>query len=244
MITLRRNEERQHVRRGKHDTWLTFFPREGPDLDADDFGILTTFDEIRLPPGGVSTNHTRAESEIVTYIYKGALAQEDSTGHSGVVHAGEFQHMTVGLGIRRKETNASRSDGTHLFRISLHPSEVGLDYAHEQKRFAAAQRRNTLCVAASPDGRKKSLHTLQDALVYSSILDPGHHIVHELMPGRSAWLHVIYGEMTLDDSILTQGDGAGVTIEPSVSLTAQESTEILLVDLGPAPKSFAGGVVP
>jgi redox-sensitive bicupin YhaK (pirin superfamily) len=81
------------------------------------------------------------------------------------------------------------------------------------------------------------LHTLQDALIYSSILDPGHHPIHELLPGRSAWLHVICGEATLHDIVLTQGDGVGVTMEPLVSLTAQEHTEILLIDLGPAPSS-------
>ena len=73
----------------------------------------------------------------------------------------------------------------------------------------------------------------------SSVLDPGHHIVHELIPGRSAWLHVICGEATLDDLILARGDGVGVAVERSVSLTAQESTEVLLVDLGPALRSGA-----
>ena len=243
MITLRRNAERRHVQRGKYDTWHTFCPREDGGSPTDDFGLLTTFNEIRLPPGGVSANHSHKEAEIVTYVYKGALAQEDSTGSSGVIYAGEFQRMTTGDGIRHKETNASRTDWTHLFRISLHPSEVGLDCTHEQDRFAAAQRHNVLCVTASPDGRKKSLRTLQDALVYSSILDSGHHIIHELLPGRSAWVHIICGEATLDGLILTQGDGAGITIEPTVSLTAQESTEILLVDLGPAPRSFASEVV-
>jgi redox-sensitive bicupin YhaK (pirin superfamily) len=75
------------------------------------------------------------------------------------------------------------------------------------------------------------LRILQDSVVYSSIIDPGRHLIHELLPGRSAWVHVIDGEATLHDIVLTQGDGAGVTIEPSVSVTAQEDTEILLVDL-------------
>ncbi|MHC4605330.1 MAG: pirin family protein [Planctomycetota bacterium] len=33
---------------------------------------------------------------------------------------------------------------------------------------------------------------------------------------------------------MTRGDGVGVTVEPSVSFTAQENTEVLLVDLGAA----------
>jgi hypothetical protein len=44
----------------------------------------------------------------------------------------------------------------------------------------------------------------------------------------------MYGKATLNDIVLTQGDGVGVTTEPSVSITVQENTEILLVDLGPA----------
>jgi redox-sensitive bicupin YhaK (pirin superfamily) len=89
-----------------------------------------------------------------------------------------------------------------------------------------------LCIVASPDGRQGSLRIHRDALVCSSVLDPGHHLIHELLPGRTAWLHVICGEATFHDTILNPGDGVGVTIERSVSLTARESTEILLVDLG------------
>jgi redox-sensitive bicupin YhaK (pirin superfamily) len=233
MITLCRAEERRHDRRRKQGVWLTFCPRHRAGLLADGFGILESLSENRLPPGAVSAAHQRQEAEIITYVFKGALAQEDSSGGSGVVYAGEFQRMTISHGVRHKETNASRSDWAHIFRISLRPSQMGLDCTHEQKRFAAAQRHNVLCVVASRDGRKGSLRILQDALICSSVLDPGHHLVHELFPERSAWLHVICGEATLNDLILTRGDGVGVTDERSVSCTAQESTELLLVDLGP-----------
>ncbi len=93
---------------------------------------------------------------------------------------------------------------------------------------AAALRHNVLRIVASPDGRLGSLRIDQDALIYSSVLDPGHHAVHELLPGRSAWLHVICGEAASHDIILNRGDGVGVTTERSVSLTAHENAEILL----------------
>jgi redox-sensitive bicupin YhaK (pirin superfamily) len=187
--------------------------------------------ELRIPPSGVSAPHPPEEAEVVTYVCKGTLAQGDSSGKSGVVNAGEFQRMMMARGIRQKEKNPSRSDWAHVFRICLRPSEVGLGNAQEQKRFPVAQRHNLLCVVASPDGRKGSLRLLQDALVFSSALDPGRHLIHELLPGRRAWLHVIHGEVKLQEVIMTRGDGMGVTLEPCVSLTAQENTEILLVDL-------------
>lgn len=236
MITLCKNTERSHIRSEQHHSRLTVFPQEPPLSRSEDFGILTGFNEIRLPPGGVAAPHPRVEAEIVTYGYRGALGQEDSTGYSGVVHAGEFQHVTVGARSRRKEKNVSLTDWAHIFRISLRPSVVGLERSHEQKRFPAAQRHNALCVVASTDGRKGSLRICQDVIICSSILDPGHHLIHELLQGRSVWLHIIVGEVTLQDIVLTQGDGVGITIEPSVSLTASENTELLLVDLGPMPK--------
>ena len=242
MIMLRRNSDRLHVKRGKQDSWLTFYPQEPPDPSADEFGFLKRFDEIRVPPGGGSASYPAEEAEILTYVYRGAVAQEDSTGSSGVVHAGEFQRMNLGRGIRHKETNASRTEWAHIFRIALRPWEVGLVRPNEQQRFGAAQRHNVLCVVASPDGRKGSLRISQDALICSAVVDAGHHLIHELRPGRNAWLHLIHGEASLQDIVMTQGDGGGLTTERSVSLTAQENAELLLVDVGPPPRQSASGV--
>lgn len=241
MITPRRNTERLHVHRDLHDIWFTFPADERRALPAAGFEKLTALNEIRFSPGGGPAPSLPGETEIITYVYRGVLAQEDSTGRSGVVHAGEFQRMTTGPGIRQKEKNASRTHCAHVFRISLCALEIGLGGTRKEKRFVAAERHNQLCVVASPDGRKGSLRILQDAFIYSCVLDPGHHVVHELLLGRCAWLHIIYGEATLPDLLLTPGDGAGVAHEPSVSITAQENTEMLLIDLGPPAGFSAGG---
>jgi hypothetical protein len=54
----------------------------------------------------------------------------------------------------------------------------------------------------------------------------------------------VEGEITLGDVILFSGDGAGLTAERAVSLTAREETEILLVDVGAEPprSGSTGGV--
>ncbi len=243
MLTLLRNTLRHHVERGRYETWSAFPLVTSSEEPLGAFGLLVGFDELRLPRERAEAPHPREEGEVVVYVYKGALAQEDSTGRSGVVHTGEFQHCIISRSIHYKENNVSRGDRAQVFRISLNPTQVGLDSAREQKLFPSAQRRNVLCVVASPDGRKGSLPILQDAIVYSSVLDPGHHLVHELSPGRSAWLHVIEGEITTQDLVLTDGDGVGLTAESSVSFTAHKHTEILLVDLGPVRPPFQNAAV-
>lgn len=241
MITLRRDAERRHDRHGKHEVWHTFAPESRPDVQADGFGALRTLDEERFSPGARGERRAHRDTEIVTYVREGALAHEDSAGRSGVLQAGEFQRVTPGRFIRHSETNASRTFPAHVFQIGLTPSATGLEAGDEQRRFSAAERRGGLCVVASPDGRRGSLHLHQDALIHSALLEPGQHVVHELAPGRRAWLQLVQGEVTLGELALTAGDGAGVTDERAVSFTAHEDTSILLVDLGEWPPTRLGG---
>lgn len=232
MITLRRAEDRRHDRRRTQGAWQTFSPGDRADPLAEGFGGLALFNEHHLAPGAGVPRYPRHDAEIVTFVREGALAYEDSTGCSGVVHAGEFQRITAGRGLRHGERNASRTDWAHVFQSWLRPSEAGLEPGHEQKRFSTAERRGGLCVVASPDARRGSLRLHADALVYAAVLDPGQHVAHELSPGRRAWLHLVQGEVMFNDLVLTTGDGVGVAAERVVSFTAREETEILLLDLG------------
>jgi len=232
MITLRRSGERHHDRRRKHEVWLTFDAKDRSDVLADGFGALQVLDEDRLSPGGDLSRRPDRDAEIVIYVCGGALAYDDSTGRAGVIQAGEFRRTTAGHGRRQHETNASRSDWAHVFQIWLRATQAAVDPRHEQKRFSTAERRGELCVVASPDARRGSLRLNQDAVLYSAMLEPGRHVVHELSPRRTAWLHIVQGDATLGDIVLSTGDGVGVTAERAVSLTARVRTEILLLDLG------------
>jgi redox-sensitive bicupin YhaK (pirin superfamily) len=139
--------------------------------------------------------------------------------------------MTSGRDSRHSERNASGTDWAHVFRISLLPIVAGLRSSHKLKRVSAADRRGVLCVVASQDGRKGSLLIRQHASIYSAMFDPGQHLIHELLPGHRAWLHVVRGEATLGDDVLVAGDGAGIAAEPAISFTARTEGEILLFDL-------------
>lgn len=232
MITLRRAEQREHLRRRKREAWRTFPPPGRSPLLASGFGFLRVFEEGRLPPRISHRQPIQEEAEIITYVREGTLAYEDSTGRSGLISAGEFQRMTASRGIRYGETNTSPTEWAHVFQLWLRPSGVGLGPGHEQKRFSAAERRGVLCVVASPDGQNGSLQIHQDAFLFSTILDRGQHVVHELPDGRCAWLHIVQGAARCGAMAMGTGDGAGIEGEPGISLTASEETEVLLLDLG------------
>jgi quercetin 2,3-dioxygenase len=237
MMTVRRAEQRRHESGRTREVWHTFVANERADPLSHGFGILEMLNEERLGPGAAAPARPRHDAEVLTCVHDGALSYEDSLGGSGVLYAGEVQRMTAGRGVRHGERNASRAEAAHLFQIWLRPCEAELAPSRERKRFSTAERRGVLCAIASPDGRRGSLRVLPDALVYSALLDPGQHTVHALSEGRSAWLHIVRGSVALADVVLTTGDGIGVTAERTVSFTAREETEVLLLDLGPLPQA-------
>lgn len=240
MITLRRAGDRRHQLLRRQEAWLTFHPQDDAVAFSQGFGPLQILKEGRLPPRA-ATRQPVQEVEIITYVREGIMLYEDSAGRSGVLRAGEFQRTTAGRGLRISETNASTSQWAHVYQIWLRPTVTGLEPGDAQKRFSKADRHGALCVVASPDGRKGSLLIHQDAYLYSAILDGGQHVVHELVDGRSAWLHVVAGKVELGDDVLAAGDGAGFTAERAVSITMMEDTEILLLDLVVTDAPDVGG---
>jgi redox-sensitive bicupin YhaK (pirin superfamily) len=49
--------------------------------------------------------------------------------------------------------------------------------------------------------------------------------------GRSAWLQVAAGSVTINGTALKQGDGAAVSQESNIRIIAGEPAEVLLFDL-------------
>ena len=230
MSVLRRNGDRKHDRRPRQEAWSTF-PSNCDGSASHGFGAIEAIDEHRLPPGARIPLQPKRDSEIITYVREGALSIEDALGRPGVIQAGEFQRMAARGRPHFALTNASHTDEARVFQIRLRHLDAPLAPNQEQRRFSAAERRGVLCVVASADGRRGSLRIHQDSQIYSSLLFTGQHVVHELGSGRNAWLHIVSGEATMGDLVLTTGDGVGVMTEPAVSFTATESTELLLLDV-------------
>lgn len=236
MITLRRAGERRRVRPGPRpepmsDSWLAFFPGEGGGPFADGFGAIATLDEERLSPGARTLSRPDVGTETVAYVLEGALAYADLTGRHAILEAGDFLSVTSGLGFRHAERNVSCTDGAHVILIGLRVTIPASGPSVEQQRFSAAERRGVLRVVASADGRRGSLTVHQDVVMHSALLFPGQHVVHPLRPGRSAWCQVVRGRVTLGGVALETGDGAAVTGEHVVSVTATTEAEVLLFDV-------------
>ena len=230
MLTVRKSEERRHVQSKSQDTWMTFDPENDIDpLRLGFHGLESLNEEHAAPEMGL---HPHAQdTDLLTYVREGAILHQDEAGDFGRTEAGEFQRRNVSSGRTYHPINASLTETAHVFQSGLKPEPLAAGAIPEQKRFYTAERTGTLRLVASRGGRRDSLSLTQDVRVYSSILLPGNHLVHELEEGRTAWLHVVKGRIQLQDRSLRTGDGVALVDEAAVSFTAQEPSEILLFDL-------------
>ena len=231
MITVRKSSERGHFDHGWLNTYHTFSFAGYYDQKYMAFGALRVLNEDRVQPGQGFSTHPHHDMEIITCVMEGALEHKDSMGNGSVIRAGEVQRMTAGTGITHSEFNNSATGLVHFFQIWIIPEENGLTPAYEQALFSPEEKRGVLRLIASRDGRNGSLTIHRDVNLYSALLDTDQEIFYNIAAERLVWLQVVRGRLLLNDYLLDEGDGAAVTDEELLSISAEESAEILLFDL-------------
>jgi len=232
MLTLRRAEERGRANFGWLDSRHSFSFGQYHDPAHMGFGPLRVINDDRVAPGGGFSTHPHADMEIVTYVLEGALEHKDSLGTGSVIRPGDVQRMSAGTGIRHSEYNASQTEPVHFLQIWILPERNGLQPSYEQKAFSAAEKRGTLRLVASREGREGSVTIHRDVDLYATLLGEEQSVTHVLKPGRQAWVQVAQGTARLDGEQLYPGDGVAIE-EPGAIAIAGTSpdAEVLLFDM-------------
>src|SRR5205085_688895 len=131
------------------------------------FRSLRVINDDRVSPGQGFGTHPHRDMEIISYVVEGALEHRDSMGTGSVIRPGDVQRMSAGTGVTHSEYNASKSEPVHFLQIWIVPDVRGLAPSYEQRHFAERERRGTMRVVASPDGRDGSVSIHNDVVVYA-----------------------------------------------------------------------------
>ena len=231
MITVRPAAERGHVDHGWLDTSHTFSFASYHDPRQMGFRALRVINEDRVKPGEGFGTHAHRDMEILTWVLEGALEHKDSMGNGSIIRPGEIQRMSAGTGVTHSEFNPSREAPVHLLQIWLLPNQRGHPPSYEEKLFPTEARRGHLCLIAAGDGRQGAVTIHQDADLWTALLEPDESVRHALRPGRHAWLQVARGAVSLKGTALGAGDGAAVSDEAALEITASARAEVLVFDL-------------
>ncbi|HEU4594778.1 MAG TPA: pirin family protein [Pyrinomonadaceae bacterium] len=231
MIKLRPAHERGGGDHGWLKTRHTFSFSDYYDPRHMGFRDLRVINEDHIAPGQGFGAHGHRDMEILSYVVSGGLGHKDSMGNGEVIRPHEWQRMSAGTGVRHSEANASGTEPVHLYQIWILPEAEGITPGYEQKLFAPEEKTGRLRLVASREGREESLKIHQNVSVYNAILKSGEAVEHRLDASRHAWLQVVKGAVELNGNRLGAGDGAAVSEETSLKISASEDAEIILFDL-------------
>jgi quercetin 2,3-dioxygenase len=230
-VSIRRDAEISDVDGGWfrarwHFSFDTYYDPEYVQL-----GTLRVFNDDRLVPGAIWPLHPHRDIEGLTYVVEGSFRHEDDVGGlPGPLPAGSVQRMTLGRGAWHSEQNASETEPMRFIQLWIVPAQRGLEPGVEQKVFTEHDRTDRLLkVISGDDGDAVLVH--QDAHVFIARLNPGIEVKHELGAGRGLYLYVIDGDAEVAGETMATGDAARIWDEPALAISANGTTELILVDV-------------
>jgi len=228
MVYLRRSNERGLSDLGWLQSRHTFSFSSYHDPDHMGVSALRVINDDQVLPGAGFATHSHRDMEIISYVKQGTIEHKDSMGNIEVLPAGEFQLMSAGTGVTHSEYNPLDCQALSFLQIWIEDADLGVSPGYQQKHFKAD---NGLTQIVSPDGRDGSLRIHQDAHLYQLLLDSGQRLQHILAAGRTVYIHIISGQLDVNEHPLEAGDGIGLSTVKRIQFSAQGPTEALVFDL-------------
>jgi quercetin 2,3-dioxygenase len=216
----------------------------GPHYDPANthHGLLLVNNDDIVDPGSGFETHPHRDMEIVTWVLRGSLVHQDSTGHTGVIYPGLAQRMSAGKGIQHSEKNDSwrlqggdaHVDPVHFVQMWVIPDEAGRTPGYEQLEIDDELLRGSLVPVASGMAKHSDAAAIRignrDAALYAARLAPG----ESLTLPEAPYLHlfVAAGTVSLEGAgQLAEGDAVRFTATGGQQLTAVDAAEILVWEM-------------
>ena len=175
--------------------------------------------------------HPHRDMEIITYVRSGAITHQDSLGNRGRTEAGDVQVMSAGSGIIHSEMN-EENEATQLFQIWIMPDEKGLPPSWGTKPFPREQRSGSFITLASGlPGESDALPIRANARLVAATLKAGQSTEYHIAPGRKVYLVPASGQIEINGVVAAAGDGVAISDETLLKVSAQQDSEIVLVDV-------------
>jgi redox-sensitive bicupin YhaK (pirin superfamily) len=194
-------------------------------------GRLRVWNDDEIAPGSGFDAHPHRDMEIITYVREGAITHRDSLGNEGRTEAGDVQVMHAGTGIVHAELNRETVP-TSLFQIWIIPTRTGVKPGWGARRFPDRVEGALVPLAdgrPGADGTALPLHA--DAAVLAGKLPRGQSIRQTIGAGRVGYLVPSTGAVTINGVKVATRDGATITGEEAVEITATEDAELVMVDV-------------
>ena len=230
MIDVRPFETLGHADHGWLDARHHFSFAGYHDPARGSWGNLRVWNDDAIAPHSGFPPHPHRDMEIITYVREGAISHEDSLGNKGRTEAGDVQVMSAGTGIAHSEYN-HEDVTTRLFQIWIQPTRGGERPSWGARPFPKGERSGRFVTLASGfEEDEDALPIRTDARVVAATLKAGETAEYPLGHRRRAYLVPATGAIEIDGRRIGPRDGAAIREVDTLTVTALEDSEIVLVD--------------
>jgi redox-sensitive bicupin YhaK (pirin superfamily) len=231
MLTLRKSQDRGYADHGWLKSFHSFSFAGYRDAEFMGWGNLRVINEDRIEAGQGFGEHGHQNMEIISYVLSGELAHRDSLVNVKGIPPGDVQRMSAGTGVQHSEFNHAAGQQTHFLQIWLLPNQQGVTPSYEQKTVPTQHKQGALVLIASEQGQGDAVKIYADAKLYAGLFDQAQTASLTLDPKRKAYVHLIKGELKVNDLSLSAGDALLVSDETELALTDGHNAEVLIFDL-------------
>jgi redox-sensitive bicupin YhaK (pirin superfamily) len=196
--------------------------------------LLVNNDDIVRAGSGFET-HPHRDMEIVTWVLRGSLVHQDSTGHSDVIYPGLAQRMSAGRGIYHSEKNNTSPKDVHFVQMWVLPDTESVDPGYEQLDINPELDRGGLVPIASGKGHAAAISIRQrGAVLWGGRLKAGEAV--RVPDAPFVHLYVARGSAQLEGAgLLQEGDSVRLTAagQPVLTAEAASGAEVLIWEMDP-----------
>ncbi len=194
------------------------------------WGNLRVWNDDVIAPHAGFPPHPHRDMEIITYVREGAITHKDNLGNEGRTEAGDVQVMSAGTGIAHAEYNMEDVE-TRIFQIWIQPTSRGVAPSWGARPFPKGERSGRFVTLASGfAGDDEALPIRTDARVVGATIKAGETIDYPLGKDRRGYLVPATGAVRIDGVRVGPRDGAAIRDVETLSVTALEDSELILVD--------------
>ena len=199
------------------------------------WGALRVWNDDAIAAGTGFPTHPHSDMEIITYVRKGAITHRDSMGNKGRTAAGDVQVMSAGSGVRHSEYNLEDEE-TRIFQIWIIPDARGGTPSWGARQFPKDDRNGAFVPLASgaandDDARSGALPIRADARVLGATIKAGESVTYTPRSAdRHLYLVPATGKVRIGEVEANARDGVAITQLASITITALEDSEVVLVD--------------
>ena len=195
------------------------------------FGLLHTFNDDLVKPGGGFGLHAHVNMEIISVMLAGTMNHKDSMGYSEVVEKDWVQIMSAGAGLRHEEHNVGNED-VRFLQIWIEPKLQNITPRYQKRYFPAANRQNAFKTIVSNEEGVEHCWINQNAKISLASFKTGEPAVYTFNPlNKCVFLFILEGNVSIHGKSVGKRDAMGIWDTSEINIAIEQDASFVVIEV-------------